>query len=142
MNKKNIQKNNKNVAFKSTTNYPVGDFIARYKNASMADAKSFSVRNTRMIMGVAKTLEKLGYVSNPSLEDGYLTLSIVRKNKRSVLTEIKLVSKPGLRIYSRVDELEKRRKPSTLILSTPKGILSLSEAIKQGVGGEVIAEVL
>ena len=63
-------------------------------------------------------------------------------NKKPILSDLKIVSKPGLRVYIEVRDLEKRRKPSIYLISTSKGILSSREAIKQRVGGEIIAEVL
>ncbi len=59
-----------------------------------------------------------------------------------VPTNIKLVSKPGLRIYKSADELEKIKKPTFLVITTSKGVFSKDEALKKRVGGEVIAEIL
>ncbi len=56
--------------------------------------------------------------------------------------DIKLISKPGLRIYKSVDELEKIKRPTIFLVSTPKGILSSKKAIKQRIGGEILAEIL
>ena len=65
-----------------------------------------------------------------------------QKKELKVLLDLKLVSTPGLRIYMGVEELEKIRKPSILILSTSKGVMSSREALKVRLGGEVIVEVL
>ena len=63
------------------------------------------------------------------------------RKKEPTLIDLRLVSKPGLRIYAGADELSARRKPSFLVLSTPKGIMTCREAIKQRIGGEVIVEI-
>lgn len=57
------------------------------------------------------------------------------------MINLKLVSKPGLRIYMTADELEKKKGPSIYLISTPLGIISARQAIKSRVGGEVIAEI-
>jgi len=54
---------------------------------------------------------------------------------------LRLVSRPSLRVYVGVEDLEKRRKPETLLISTPKGIVSAKQAIAARVGGEAIVEV-
>jgi len=54
---------------------------------------------------------------------------------------LRLVSRPSLRVYVGVEDLEKRRKPETLLISTPKGIVSAKDAIKGRVGGEAIFEI-
>ena len=54
---------------------------------------------------------------------------------------IKLISKPGLRIYLGADEIAKKKSPSIYLVSTPKGVISSLQAVKERVGGEVIAEI-
>jgi small subunit ribosomal protein S8 len=123
-------------------NYPVGDFLIQVKNAALARRKSLELKNTKLIFAVAKTLEKEGYVSEVAEKDGMLSMRLVYAKRVPVLMNIQLVSKPGLRIYIDADHLEKRRKPSILIVSTSKGVMSSKEAAKKRAGGEVIAEVL
>lgn len=123
-------------------NYTLGDFLIKLKNAAMAKNKIFRARPTKLIFAVAASLKKHGYLDEVKKDKNFSEFSLAFKNKRPVLTDLKLVSKPGLRIYTDIWELQKRRKPSILIISTPKGILSSKEALKSGVGGEVIAEVL
>lgn len=124
------------------SNYPVGDFLIRIKNAVLAGRKEVVVQETKLIYEVAKVLNKLGYLSKVTKNKGMLKVVIVYKKRESLITDIKLVSKPGLRIYMKVKELERHKKPTTMIVSTPKGIMSSNEAIKKRFGGEVIAEIL
>ena len=121
--------------------YPVGDFLIRLKNTVLARNKSFSVRADSKILAIAKALEKLGYIDEVKKEKGNVTLILAFKNKKPKIMDLKLVSKPGLRIYMGVAEIEKKRGPSTYLISTPKGILSSREVIKQRVGGEVIVQI-
>jgi len=124
------------------TNYPVGDFLIRVKNASRVGNKSVVVSKSNMIKGVADALKRLGFVSEVNDKDGNIEVRLAIRNKVSVITNIKLISRPGLRVYEDVDWLEAYRGPSTFILSTPQGILTSREAIKKNAGGEIIAELL
>jgi len=125
-----------------SVNYPVGDFLVRLKNASLAGHKDLMVRKTSMIKRVCELLKKEGFVDDVFEKDEYLLLTLSYKNKKPVLKDVKLISKPGVRIYMKKEELEKERGPWTFIVSTSKGIMAAKEAVKKGLGGEVIAKVL
>ena len=122
-------------------NYSVGDFLVRIKNAVMAGRREIVVSETKLIKAVGQVLKKEGYLDSATSKDGKLTVSLAYHKKESVLINLKLVSKPGLRVYMTVDELSKMRGISRLVLSTPKGVMSAKEALKNGVGGEVLVEV-
>jgi small subunit ribosomal protein S8 len=145
----NMKKKNKTTSNKSRgskrlglINYPVGDFLIRIKNTSIAGKKTVITKKTSLIVDVAKTLKKLGFLESIEMDKENITVKIQYQNKQPLLTDIKLVSKPGLRIYKSADELEKIKKPTFLIITTSKGVLSKDEALKNRVGGEVIAEIL
>lgn len=123
------------------TNYPVGDFLIRIKNALLAKKREVEVPGTKLIKEVATVLEKEGVLDEVRKVKGKLSVRLVFRKKEPVILGLKLISKPGSRIYWGVDELAKKRGPSIFILSTPEGILSSKEAIKKRVGGEVICEV-
>ncbi len=123
------------------TNYPVGDFLIRVKNAAMARNKKINVLSNKQIVAIAESLKRLGYLDEVKKEKDGLALSLSFKNKRPVLMNLKLVSKPGLKIYLGVAELEKKKGPSIYLISTPKGIVSSRQAIKERIGGEIIAEI-
>lgn len=123
-------------------NYWIGDFLIRVKNASMAKRDEVSIRETKLIKSVANVLKKEGFLREVKAEKGVLTASLAFAHKQPVLMGLKLVSKPGLRIYMGSEEIGKKRiLSSILIISTPKGVMSSNEAKKLGIGGEVIAEV-
>ena len=122
-------------------NYPVGDFLIRVKNAGLARKRQVEVPKNKVIKEVAKALKRLRYLDEIGEKEGKLVVKLSYRKKEPLLTDLKLVSKPGLRVYQGADELAKKRGLSTYIVSTPKGILSLKEALKKRVGGEVIAEV-
>ena len=124
------------------TNYPVGDFLIRLKNAKLGERKEVTVKNTKFIKAVADLLKKHGVLESVDVKNGQLTAVLKYHKKTPILMDIKLISKPGLRIYMSVSELRSVRGASTYIISTPKGVMTTREALKEGLGGEVVAEVL
>jgi small subunit ribosomal protein S8 len=123
------------------TNYPVGDFLIKVKNSAVARNKELVVASSKEVIGLAEVLKKLGYFSEVKKEKETLRITLTYRFKRPVLTNLKLRSKPGLRVYMSVKEIEAKKGPSTFVITTPKGILSSRDAIKQRSGGEVIAEI-
>lgn len=121
--------------------YSIGDFLIRFKNAAGAKNKTFEAPSTKESEAVAKSLQKLGFFNDVKKDKNKLSVTLTFKDKKPRLVALKLVSKPGLRIYMGVPEIESKKGPSTYLISTPKGILSSKEAIKMRVGGEVIAEI-
>lgn len=124
------------------TNYHVADFLIRLKNAGMANIKEITMPTTNLINAVAKTLKEEKFLSEVEIKDGKITVKLAIFNKKPVLSNVTVISKPGLRIYMNVDELESIKTPDIYILSTPKGVMSGRQAIKNRVGGEVIAKVI
>lgn len=124
------------------TNYHIADFLIRLKNASMANIKELTMTSTNLIEGVAKALKDEKFLSEVSVKDGKITVKLAIYMKRPVLTNVTIISRPGLRIYMNVDELESIKSPDIYILSTPKGVMSGKKAIKIRTGGEVIAKVI
>ncbi|HEX6977001.1 MAG TPA: 30S ribosomal protein S8 [Patescibacteria group bacterium] len=122
--------------------YPVGDFLIRFKNAARANLREVTTPETKLVKELAGVLKAEGYAEKVETKDGEVKVILKFHKKEPLLINLKLVSKPGLRIYMKLDDL-KKRKPgaSILILSTPLGLLSSKKAVKRGVGGEVIAEV-
>lgn len=124
------------------TNYHIADFLIRLKNASMANIKELTMPTTNLITAVAKTLKDEKFLSDVSVKDKNITVKLAIYMKRPVLTNVTIISRPGLRIYMSVDEIETIKSPDIYILSTPKGVMSGKQAIKKRLGGEVIAKVI
>lgn len=124
------------------TNYSIADFLIRLKNAALVGKKEVSIDKTKLILAVANTLKKERFLDKVEEKDGKVNVTLSIFSKKAVISNIKIVSKPGLRIYVNVDELESRRSPEMLILTTPLGVMSDKDAIKKRTGGEVIARVL
>jgi small subunit ribosomal protein S8 len=124
------------------TNYQVADFLIRLKNAVMADKKEVEMKSTKLILAVAKTLKDEKYISNLVLDkNGNIKVTLSIFAKKPILRDVRIVSKPGLRIYVNVDELKNKRGPEIYILSTNKGVMSDKVAIKKNLGGELIAKI-
>lgn len=121
---------------------PVADALIRIKNGYMVGKVEVWVRFSNLILQIMKLLQKHGYIAMVKQKEGKLLITLKYNGRVPVLTDIKRVSKPSLRVYNGVREL-----PSVLnglgvaIISTPKGVLTDREARKAKVGGEVLAFV-
>ncbi len=123
------------------TNYSTGDFLIRIKNAALAGNKEVVVKSNTKLVAVSEALKKMGFLDTVKNEKGMLTVTLTFKSKKPRLMNLKLVSKPGLRVYMGVDELTSHKSPSVLLVSTPKGVMASLKAIKERTGGEVLAEI-
>ena len=124
---------------------PIADMLTRIRNANNQRHATVDIPASNMKKAIAKILLDEGYVKNVEIiEDG--TQGVIRvtlkyaENKQKVLTGLKRVSKPGLRIYASKEELPQVLKGLGIaIISTSKGIMTDKEARRQNVGGEVLA---
>ena len=125
----------------------IADMLTRIRNASAAKHDSVDVPASKVKKAIAQILLDEGYISGFTVEeDGKQgVIHIVLKygpNKAQTITGIRRVSKPGLRIYTNVEDVPKVMKGlGVAILSTSKGIMTDKAARKANVGGEVLAYV-
>ena len=130
------------------TSDPIADMLTRIRNANTAKHDTVDVPSSKMKVSIAEILLKEGYIKNFEMVDvdGIKTIHItlkygVDKNDK-IITGIKRISKPGLRIYAGKDELPKVLGGLGIaIISTNKGVMTDKEARKENVGGEVLAFV-
>jgi len=126
---------------------PIGDMLTRIRNACMARHVVVNIPSSKMKLAIADILKREGFIKDYSLVEGkpFSTIAITLKymsDRRPAITGLRRVSKPGLRIYSKRDEIPRVRGGLGLsILSTPKGILAGHEAWQERVGGEVLCYV-
>ena len=125
----------------------IADMLTRIRNANSAKHETVDIPASNVKKAIAKILLDEGYVSDVQIiEDGkqgmiHITLKY-GKNKSQVITGLRRVSKPGLRIYSNVEDMPKVMKGlGVAIVSTSKGIMTDKEARKANLGGEVLAFV-
>ena len=126
---------------------PIADMLTRIRNAGTAKHETVDVPSSKMKKAIAQILKDEGYIKEfEIIEDSVQdTIRITLKygaNKEHVISGLKKISKPGLKVYARKDEV-----PRVLgglgiaIISTSNGVISDKEARKLGVGGEVICYV-
>lgn len=127
-------------------NDPIADMLTRIRNANVAKHNTVDVPSSRVKIAIADILVKEGYVKTYEvLEDGVkktmrITLKYGKDKNEKVISGLKRISKPGLRVYATCEDLPRVLGGlGTAIVSTNKGIVTDKEARKIGVGGEVIA---
>ena len=124
---------------------PIADMLTRIRNANSQKHETVDIPASNMKKAIAQILVDEGYIKGYEvIEDGkqgviHMTLKY-GQNKSQVITGLRRVSKPGLRIYTGVEDMPKLMKGlGVAIISTPKGIMTDKEARKENVGGEVLA---
>ena len=131
-----------------TMSDPIADMLTRIRNANTAKHDTVDVSSSKMKLAIAKILLDEGYIKSYELiDDGnfkniHITLKYGADKNEKIITGIKRISKPGLRVYASKEEL-----PRVLgglgvaIISTNQGVITDKEARKLQVGGEVLAYV-
>jgi small subunit ribosomal protein S8 len=136
----------KEVRLMQTTD-AIADMLTRIRNASSAKHDSVDIPASNLKKEIARILLDEGYVRGVDIIDdnkqGIIRITLkYTVNKQNVITGIKRISKPGLRVYAGRDELPKVLGGlGTAIISTSKGIMTDKKARTEGVGGEVLAFV-
>ena len=131
---------------------PIADMLTRIRNSAMAEHAMTAMPSSKIKVAIAKILKDEGYIDSYEVVDGdrpghtvlRIRLKYIgdRRDRRSVLTGLERVSRPGRRVYAGKGDI-----PWVLsgmgvaILSTPKGVMTGREARKMGVGGEVICKI-
>lgn len=124
---------------------PIADMLTRIRNANSSKHESVLIPSSKMKVAIAKILDDEGYINGYEVIDdgkqGVIKVTLkYGANKTKVITGIKRVSKPGLRVYANKEEMPKvLRGLGIAIVSTSKGIMTDKEARKNNVGGEVLA---
>ena len=126
---------------------PIADMLTRIRNANQMRYKEVEVPASKMKLEIARILKEEGFIVDFKVKKNnvqniiVLTLKYVEKKER-VITGLKRISKPGLRVYAKAEEV-----PTVLnglgiaIVSTSKGVMTGRDAKKQSLGGEVLAYV-
>ena len=126
---------------------PIGDMFSRIRNGQLRSLNSVDIPSSNFRQNILKILKNEGYIKDyyiEKTENNKVTLKINLKYYEGfpVIKEIKRISKPGRRIYSRANSIPKVMNGLGLaILSTPKGVMSDTDARKNNVGGEIICRV-
>lgn len=126
---------------------PIADLLTRIRNANQMRYNEVVIPSSNVKLQIIKILKNEGYIKDYKLEKNEVQDNIIvtlkyGQNKERVISGLKRISKPGLRVYAKKDEI-----PTVLnglgisILSTSKGIMTGKEAKKQNLGGEVLAYI-
>ena len=126
---------------------PIGDMFSRIRNGQMRSLNSVDIPSSNFRQNILKILKDEGYISDYYIEKSEKNKISLKINLKyyegdPVIKEIKRISKPGRRVYSRATSIPRVMNGLGLaILSTPKGVMSDAEARKNNVGGEIICRV-
>ena len=126
---------------------PIGDMFSRIRNGQMRSLDSIDIPSSNFRKNILEILKNEGYIKGYFIEKSKTNKINLKINLKyyegdPVIKEIKRISKPGRRIYSRANSIPRVMNGLGLaILSTPKGVMSDTEARKNNVGGEIICRV-
>ena len=127
---------------------PIADMLTRIRNANTAKHDTVDVPSSKMKLAIANILLDEGYIAKYDLVDEgnfqtiHITLKYGADKNEKVISGLKRISKPGLRVYANTEDIPKVLGGlGTAIISTNKGVVTDKEARKLGVGGEVLCFV-
>lgn len=126
---------------------PIADFLTRIRNANMVRHESLEVPASNMKLAIAEILKNEGFIKDFSVkeDDKQNVIKVFLKygkNNERVITGLKRISKPGLRVYAKTGEVPKVLNGLGIaIISTSEGVVTDKEARAKNVGGEVLAYV-
>ncbi len=122
---------------------PIANMLTVIRNASRAKKEKVDIPNSKMVVAIADILKKEGFIENyrviKDAKQGLLRVYLRYVNKKSVIINLKRVSRPGLRIYANVKRIPRvLRGKGIAILTTSKGLMTDTEARAAKMGGEVL----
>ena len=125
---------------------PIADMLTRIRNANDARHATVDVPASKLKIAIAQILKDEGYIKDFEVQEGnyqgVIRITLKYLGKEKVITGLRRVSKPGLRMYAGADDLPKvLRGLGIAIISTSKGVMTDKNARKEHVGGEVLAFV-
>lgn len=125
---------------------PIADMLTRIRNANAQRHETVDVPSSKLKKSIAEILLEEGYIKSfEEIEDnlqGTLRITLKYVNKQKVISGLKRISKPGLRVYANKEELPKVLGGLGIaLISTSKGIMTDKKARQEGVGGEVLAYI-
>ena len=125
---------------------PIADMLTRIRNAVSARHARVSIPASKMKLAIARVLKEEGYIKDIEIlkdnPQGTIRLTLRYVDKKPVLTQLRRISKPGLRVYSKKASIPRvRGGQGIVILSTPQGLMTGRKAYQEGLGGEVVCYV-
>ena len=121
---------------------PIADMLTRIRNANALHYEEVSMPTSKMKVEIASILKDEGYISNYTIDEKTLPLSLKYDNKERVISGLKRISKPSLRVQVKAEDLPRVLNGLGIaIISTSQGIMTDKEARAKNIGGEVLAYV-
>ena len=122
---------------------PIADMLTRIRNANQNRSKEVAMPTSKIKLDIATILKDEGFIEEFKVDKNILTLTLkYGQGKERVITGLKRISKPGLRVYAKNDEIPKVLNGLGIaIISTSKGLMTDKEARKNNLGGEVLAYI-
>ena len=126
---------------------PIGDMFSRIRNGQMRSLNSIDIPSSNFRQNILKILKDEGFIKDYYIEKSEnnkinLKINLKYYEGNPVIKEIKRISKPGRRVYSRANSIPRVMNGLGLaILSTPKGVMTDTEAKRNNIGGEIICKV-
>ena len=125
---------------------PIADMLTRIRNANAQRHETVDIPSSKLKKSIAEILLEEGYIKSfEEIEDnsqGIIRITLKYLNKQKVISGLKRISKPGLRVYASKDELPKVLGGLGIaLISTSKGIMTDKKAREEGIGGEVLAYI-
>lgn len=125
---------------------PIADLLTRIRNAVMVGKNEITVPSSKLKITVAKELQKAGYLTDVKVEQAkprdVLVITINKEGENATINEIKRLSKPGRRVYVGAGDIPKVKSGRGIVLvSTSKGVITGTDAVKQRLGGELLLQV-
>lgn len=128
-------------------NYLVSDFVIRLKNASMARRREAILPYSSINKAIGDVLVRKHFLDKIKGEEQNgkkVLIGVIRfEHREPTITDVTIVSKPSLRVYTKAKDMTKveRKRLSTIIVSTSMGVMTGKEAYKKGIGGEFLFEI-
>ena len=128
-------------------NHSVSDFIIRIKNGALAKRKEIELPYSNINLAIGKVLKKEGFLDevkeSKNGNQKSIKATISYEKRQPILNDVKIVSKPSLRVYKAskdISDIEKRGR-HRVVISTSQGVMSGKEAKNKGLGGEILFEI-
>lgn len=123
---------------------PIADMLTRIRNANNTLKEEVSIPTSTLKVGIAEILKNEGFIKGYKVEgegaESNIIITLKYRGKDKVITDLKRISKPGLRVYAKAEELPRVLNGLGIaIVSTSKGIMTDRDARRQSLGGEVLA---
>jgi small subunit ribosomal protein S8 len=121
---------------------PIADMLTIIRNGYLAKKQSVLIPSSKFKLAIANLLEREKFLGKVTKKDSKINIELLYEGQKPRLTQIKKVSKLGLRVYTKSKKIKKIKAGKGLtIISTPKGLMTDKEAKAKNLGGEVICQI-